>query len=489
MIASEALPFAKTGGLADVVSALPQALGRLGHRVTVVLPKYPQSRDVQGGTAMERFRVTVGGFTREAGFVEFPQGPNTRAILVDVPELYDREALYGVGNVDYPDNARRFAFLARAALEFAGRSDQRWDVLHAHDWQGGLAPVYLKTLFASHPHIATVASVFTIHNLAYQGLFPAELMPALDLGWDLFTPEKLEFWGQISFLKGGINFSDKITTVSRKYAAEIQTVEYGSGFEGVLRRRAADLVGITNGIDQDVWDPARDRFVPQLYSAADLSGKRTAKQEVLRSFGLSTSETTMLRPLVGMISRMVDQKGFDLLADAADELPGLDATFVLLGTGDPRYEKLWTGLALRYPDRIGVRIGFDERLAHLIEAGADIFLMPSRFEPCGLNQMYSLRYGTVPVVRATGGLHDTVKDYDPRTGAGTGFTFQEYTSAALLRALRRALDTYRKPAQWQRLQAEGMRQDHSWDASAREYVKIYERAVSASRPATVRREA
>src|SRR5262249_39362115 len=336
-------------------------------------------------------------------------GP-ARAILVDEPALYDRDRLYGTESGDYPDNARRFAVLVRAALEFQIRRGGRPTIVHGHDWQAGLAPVYLKTLFATHPMLGGVASVFTIHNLAYQGLFQPDWLPRLDLQWSLLGIEQLEYWGKISFLKGGINYADVITTVSPQYAREIQTPVFGAGFDGILRRRSADLVGILNGIDTAQWDPARDPYLPRPFSVNDLPDKTASKLAALREFHLPCDEHGLRRPLIGMISRMVDQKGFDLIAALAAELPTLGAAFVVLGTGEPRYQDLWRQLSAEYPDRISARIGFDERLAHLIEGGADLFLMPSRFEPCGLNQMYSLRYGTLPLVRRVGGLADTVID-------------------------------------------------------------------------------
>jgi starch synthase len=489
LIGSEALPFAKTGGLADVLGALPPAIARLGWDVTLVLPRY---RAVVAGVPVGRFKVIVGGYTADARFYEAPLDDGARAILVDVPDLYDRDALYGVGS-GYPDNARRFAMLVRAAFEFVARRDMPPSVVHAHDWQAGLAPVYLKTVYARHPILGGTPSVITIHNLAYQGLFEPDWLPRLDLSWDLLSVDRLEFWEKISFLKGGINDADAITTVSPRYAEEIQTPELGAGFDGILRRRAADLVGILNGIDTTTWDPARDEFLPAPYSVEDLSGKRVAKAEVLSRYGLPATAASLKRPLVGMVSRMVDQKGFDLIAEVADQLPRLDASFLVLGTGEPRYEELWRDLAARHPDHIGARIGFNEALAHLVEAGADMFLMPSRFEPCGLNQMYSLRYGTVPIVRAVGGLADTVRDYPgpslgrrgdtaaspPEPGkAPTGFVFEAYTPEALLHALGRALSVFNDEREWRALQTAGMREDHSWDRSAREYVRIYERVMA-----------
>jgi starch synthase len=365
----------------------------------------------------------------------------------------------------------------RAALEFAARRGTVPSIVHAHDWQAGLAPVYLRTLYAFHPTLGGTPSVTTIHNLAYQGVFTPDWLPRLDLGWDLFTVDRLEYWHHISFLKGGITDADLITTVSPRYAEEIQTKELGFGFDGILRARREDLAGILNGIDTRDWDPAHDPFLPKPFDADNLPGKLDAKIALLRRYGLPADGAAGTRPLVGMVSRMVDQKGFDLIAAVADDLTRVDATFVVLGTGEARYQDLWKTLAARHPDRIGAHIGFDESLAHLIEGGADIFLMPSRFEPCGLNQMYSMRYGTVPVVHAVGGLADTVRDYTPRRATPTGFVFHEYSPAALLEALARALALFTDPLKWRALQLAGMQQDFSWDRSAQEYVKIYERAI------------
>jgi starch synthase len=476
MIGSEAVPFAKTGGLADVLGALPPALARLGWDVTLALPRY---RGVTAGTLIERVPVSVGGYTRDVGLFDAPLADGARALLVECPDLYDRESLYAEGTVEYPDNARRFAVLVRATLEFVARRGRRPSVVHAHDWQAGLAPVYLNTFYASHPILGGTPSVFTIHNIAYQGVFEADWLPRLDLGWDELGVGRLEFWGRISFLKGGLNTATLITTVSRRYADEIQTAEFGGGFDGILRERRDRLMGIQNGIDTSVWDPAHDAFLPAAYSADDLEGKSVAKREVLTRYRLPVDADALARPLVGMISRMVDQKGFDLIAAVADDLPALDATFVVLGTGEARYQDLWTAMAARFPRQIAAHIGFDEGLAHLVEAGADIFLMPSRFEPSGLNQLYSLRYGTVPVVRAVGGLADTVRDYSPRSKKSTGFVFEDYTGEALLGTLRRALKLFGDRPRWRALQATGMRQDNSWDHSAKEYVRIYEQAIGA----------
>jgi starch synthase len=475
IVGSEAVPFAKTGGLADVLGALPAALARLGWSVTLVVPRY---RGIIAGAPIDRFPMVLGDYVADVGFYEHTVSEGVRVVFVDCPELFDRDQLYGVGDRDYPDNARRFALLARAALEWTGRGGGSASVLHAHDWQAGLVPVYLKTLYASHPTLKSTPSVFTIHNLAYQGLFAPEWLPRVGLGLDQFTVGRMEFFGRASFLKGGINDAELITTVSPTYAHEIQTPALGFGFEGILRARGTDLVGILNGIDVAEWDPSRDRHLPQPFSLDDLSPKRASKREVLARYGLPIDEASLERPLIGMISRMVDQKGLDLIAEAAASLLAIDATYVVLGTGEARYQQLWRTLAAQSPERIGVRIGFDEPLAHLIEGGADMFLMPSRFEPCGLNQMYSMRYGTIPIVHKVGGLADTVRDFAPRRTRATGFVFDAYTGGALVGAIRRAVSVFKNKARWETLQRAGMRQDYSWDRSAREYVKIYERAMA-----------
>ena len=481
MVASEAQPYAKTGGLADVTGALPGALARLGHAVTLIMPRY-RAVDAAGRVG-RRFPLRMGGRAFEVGLVEIDHGPRERVVLVECDELYDRDGLYGAGGQDYPDNAVRFGVLSRVALEYAVGLETPPSIVHAHDWQTGLVPVLLRTRYSADPLWRRIPSVFTIHNLAYQGVFPAETLSALDLGSELLSIDGLEFWNQVSFLKGGINFGDAVTTVSAAYAREIRTPEYGEGLEGLLVHRQHVLTGILNGIDTDAWNPATDPYLPAPFSATDLGGKRSAKRAVLTRYGLPDDAASMARPLIGMVSRLVGQKGLDLVWEGRSALAAMDAAFVVLGSGERRYEEMWRDLAAAHPTRIGVRVGFDEGLAHLIEGGADLFLMPSRFEPCGLNQMYSMRYGTVPVVRATGGLDDTVQPFDPDTGAGTGFTFHEYTSSAMLVALEAALDLYARPRRWRALQRAGMRQDFSWDASAAAYVQEYRTVIDRRREA------
>jgi starch synthase len=464
MVASEAQPFSKTGGLADVAAALTQALGRLGHDVTLVTPRY---RGVEAGHKLDRIRAFLANQWFEADILEVPLGERARALLLDCPPLYDRPGIYNEQNTDYVDNPLRFAFLSLAAVELAQSATQPFSIVHAHDWQAGLVPVYAAGRWPT---------VFTIHNLAFQGVFDKSWVPALDLQWRDFTVDGFEFWDRISYLKAGVMFSNALTTVSPTYADEIQRPEYCYGFDGIMRARASALTGILNGIDDVAWDPSRDAFLPQPYDTSDLSGKREAKRALLQLYDLPADDAAMARPLIAMVSRMTEQKGLDLIAALATRLPSLDATFTIVGTGDARFENMWRWLAFNHPERFGVFIGFDERRAHLVEAGADIFMMPSRFEPCGLNQMYSMRYGTVPVVRAVGGLVDTVKPYNPRNGQGTGFLFSDYHPDALWDALQRAVTTYRaQPSKWRRLQTNGMKRDFSWEKSAGAYVKLYKR--------------
>jgi starch synthase len=487
MVASEAHPFAKTGGLAEMSASLTEALGTLGHSVTLVLPRY-RVVSVDGAERLQT-RLPLGDRSQPVAYYERRLSDRVTLVLVDVPELFDREGLYGTADGDYPDNALRFAVFSRAALEYPRLREQRPSVIHTHDWQTGLVPVYQKIHLSTDPFVGGVPAVFTIHNLAFQGVFPASTLPAVGLGAEVLDVQGLEFWGNISYLKGGINFSERITTVSPGYAKEIVQSELGFGFEGVLARRSADLVGILNGIDTSRWTPSADEFVPASFSADDPGGKRDAKRALLTTVGWPSDEAALARPVLGLVSRLTDQKGFDLIAAASDELMALDAAWIMLGSGERRYEEAWRALEARYPDRVSTTIGFDERMAHLIEAGADMFLMPSRFEPCGLNQLYSLRYGTVPIVRATGGLNDTVEDVDPAAVAasgtiagaesGTGFKFRDYAPEALVQTVRRALSAFEDPGRWAAIQQRGMRQDHSWDASAAEYVKLYRAMLTA----------
>ena len=471
MVASEVHPFATSGGLSEVVAALPAALARLGHRVTVMAPRY---RRVPLTAADGDVRAIV-DFGPRRFSVSFSRRQVIEAVsvvFVDVPELFDRAELYGDAQGDYPDNALRFAVFCRAALEYLRVVGERPSAIHAHDWQAGLVPVYQKMHFPLDPVVGGVPVVFTIHNLAFQGIFPAETLDAIDLTREVLHVEAMEFHGSISYLKAGINFSERLTTVSPNYAAEILTREGGFGLDGVLARRSRDLVGILNGIDGARWNPAADSFLPAPYSAENMAGKREAKRLLLKTADLDVSDRALERPLIGLVSRLTDQKGFDLIVSAGHQLFELDAAWVMLGSGERRYEEWWSGVERGHPGRVSATIGYDERLEHLITAGADAFLMPSRFEPCGLNQLKALRYGTLPIVRATGGLSDTV-DAASASSPGTGFRFEDYSPDALLDAVRVALDTYHQPERWRAMQHAAMSKDCSWDVSAREYVKVY----------------
>jgi starch synthase len=467
MISSEAAPFAKTGGLADVVGTLPSVLQEYGDQCAIVIPRYASVDLRSARRVWERLFVHLGPAMYETTIYQTP-GP-VPVYLVDCPVLFERKGFYGENGVDYPDNHIRFAVFARAALGVA-RNLFKTDIFHCHDWQAGLVPAYLKTQFATDPTFLGCRSLFTIHNLGYQGLFPKTAVPEVSLDPGVMYPGGMEFYGQVSYIKGGIAFADALSTVSPTYAREIQTPEYGFGLDGALRARSGDLSGILNGVDYDEWSPAADPHLPAHFSPKDLTGKETCKRQLLAEFGLP--EEAMTRPLFGIVSRFTRQKGTDLIAQISSEMVGMDTYMVALGTGEREYEEFFRRMQQEFPGRVAVRVGFDNGLAHRIEAGSDIFLMPSRYEPCGLNQIYSLKYGTVPVVRATGGLDDTIEE-------GTGFKFVEYTGEALLGAVRAAVaaDTDRKG--WQAMMRRGMQKDFSWRSSAAAYSALYRRLLPA----------
>ncbi len=471
-VASECVPFSKTGGLADVVGALPRALANLGHQVSVYLPRYKQTKLSDAQTVVRSVTVPFDDRYRFCSVMSGGEVNGVRFYFVDYPPYFDRDALYGTPTGDYPDNAERFALFCRAVLE-ATKVLGVPHVFHCHDWQSALIPVMLRTLYAEDPAFRDVGCTFTIHNIGYQGLFPSEVLPLLMLPWDLFTITKMEFFGQVNFLKGALVYSDFITTVSRKYSQEIQTSEYGFGLEGVLRARAATVTGILNGIDYDEWSPEKDKYLVAKYSPEDLGGKEKCKADLLKQFSLTNVNLNL--PVIGIISRFAAQKGFDLISQVMDRLAREEMIIVALGTGDREYEEMFQRLNRQFPQKILVKIAYNNELAHKIEAGSDMFLMPSRYEPCGLNQIYSLKYGTVPIVRATGGLDDTIEPWDARSGKGTGFKFTEYNGESLLLTIKEALQAYRDRTSWQALMRNGMKRDFSWNASAKEYVKVYER--------------
>jgi starch synthase len=477
MAASEAVPFAKTGGLGDVVGALPGALKRLGVKVCVILPAYhfPSPERFSVRRTDWTLRVPVSDRMVTAGVLESQMADGVSVYLIEADQYFARSGLYGTPDGDFLDNAERFAFFARAIpalLPYLGVVD----VLHCHDWQTALAPVFLRADAARYPDLEHVRTVLTIHNLGYQGVFWHLDWHLLNLDWQYFAPKWLEYHGKINYLKGGIVSADAVTAVSPTYAREIQTPELGCGLEGVLGTRRDALVGILNGVDYAEWSPEHDHHIVAHYSADDLAGKAACKADLQAAVGLTVRPD---QPLIGIVSRLAAQKGFDLLSTIAPELLHKHLQMVVLGSGDASYQELFSRLAHHHKKRLAVRIAFDNALAHKIEAGSDIFLMPSHYEPCGLNQIYSLRYGTIPVVRSTGGLADTITDYDPATGGGTGFKFTEYSSAALVACIERALDAYRTPAVWRTLIRNAMQADFSWDRSAQAYVDLYRRVSGA----------
>jgi starch synthase len=480
LVASEVEPFAKTGGLADVTGALPKALEALGHDVRVILPRYRGVERTAGALrpVLERIEVPVGPRTVEGEILEGRTGKAIPVYLVAQDAYYDRPALYGTPEGDYADNCERFVFFCRAVLTALPRLDWVPQVIHAHDWQTGLVPVYLETLYRDAPAYRDVASVFTVHNLAYQGQFWHYDLPMTGLGWDLFTPAGIEFYGKLNLLKGGLVFADLLTTVSPTYAREIQTPEYGEGLDGVLRDRGADLLGILNGIDYEVWNPAADAEIPKRYGPDDLEGKAICKAALREEMGLA--DPGRPAPLVGVVSRLADQKGLDLVAAAVPGIVEAGGQLVLLGAGEERYEREFTELARAHPAAVAVRIGFNAGLARRIYAGSDMFLMPSRYEPCGLGQLIALRYGAVPIVRRTGGLADTIRE-ETGSGAGTGFVFDAHTPEACRAAVRQALAAYAAPGTWQRLVRNAMAGDFSWEASAEKYVSAYKKALKKAR--------
>ncbi|NDC53808.1 MAG: glycogen synthase GlgA [Planctomycetia bacterium] len=483
MVASEAAPFAKTGGLADVAGALPSALARLGCDVTLVVPAY---REVFAkGLPVEptglSFEVPMGARRLEARiFGGRLPGDAARVYFVANDGCFDRPTLYG-GPRDYADNAERFIFFARAALEFAGREERPFDILHCHDWQAGLVPAYQKLVYRGWPMLAGARTVMTIHNMAYQGWFWHWDMLLTGFDWRYFNWRQMECHGQLNFLKTGLVFADAITTVSPTYAREIQQSPGGCGLDGVLAVRSDAITGIVNGIDTAAWDPATDPYLPRGYGPDDVvAGKRAARRSLAERLGREIAEDV---PLVALVGRLVEQKGIDLVIEMLGRMAGGGrARFVILGTGSVDTEEALGRLAAEHPGVINVVIGFDEGLAHLLFAAADVVLVPSRYEPCGLTQLYALRYGAIPIVRATGGLVDTVVDATPESlgdGRASGFVFDAFDARALERALERALDAHGDRDLWDGLVRGAMARDWSWDTSAREYVRLFERVRAA----------
>ncbi|MCW2276920.1 glycogen synthase GlgA [Heliophilum fasciatum] len=469
-VATEVVPFAQTGGLADVAGSLPQALAALGVDVRIVMPRYMQ---IEKGTYLADFPVIMGERVETAiirqGTMEnrlHPESGPITVYFVDCYQFFQRPGIYG-----YADDGARWGFFSRALLEMIAAVGIFPDILHLNDWQLGLVPLMLKTEFRNKSRYANIGTLLTIHNLQYQGLFGMEILHQFGISPAWFTLEALEFYGQVNFLKAGILFSDYVNTVSRTYAREVQTIEYGERLEGVLRKRSQDFSGIVNGIDVRRFDPTSDPYISHHYSAENLRPKALNKTALQQEMRLPVASV----PLYGLVSRLVDQKGLDLIVEIADELLRDDVQLVFLGQGDPRYENWIHDLEYRYPQKVAAHIGFNSALAQRIYAGSDFFLMPSRFEPCGLGQLIGLRYGTIPIVRATGGLADTVIDIDVDSDQGTGFVFEAYEAQVLLSTLRRSLRCYRDSSRWLKLVQRALQVNFSWDRSAREYVELYDK--------------
>ncbi len=479
-ISSEVEPFAKTGGLADVSSALPQVIRQLDHEIRVMLPRYGsinerkarlhdmiRLKDIEIPVGTRHFTANV-----KSSFLTNAQ-IKVQTYLLDNPTLFGRQGLYvhPDTNKDFPDNDVRFTFFNRGVLEVLKKLGWQPDIIHCNDWPTGLVPAYLKTLYKDDPFYKDTKTVFTIHNMAYQGVFPRASLAHTLLPAEQHTEHGVMAHGSLNFLKAGLIHADALTTVSERYAKEIRSSdELGCGLQGVLEKRKHDLTGILNGADYTVWDPAVDTLIPQRYDARSIDLKVENKKALLTKVGLPFQERT---PVIGIISRLADQKGFDLIGETLDDLMKLQVQLVVLGTGEKKYHVLFEKAARKYPQQVGISLTFDNNLAHLIEAGSDMFLMPSRYEPCGLNQIYSMRYGTAPVVRATGGLDDTVEEFHPAAGTGTGFKFTEYEGSALLKTVQRAVALYADSAAWRKLIKNGMAKDFSWEASARKYIQLY----------------
>lgn len=475
LIASpEATPYAKTGGLADVAGALQKEVCALGEDASLILPLYRKiAEKFRFHETGKRFRIAMGGTGLEGRIWISEAEAVPRAYFIECEELFGRKELYGTSKGDYHDNALRFAFFSRAVIETCLAMDTKPDIIHCNDWQTAMIPLYLKTLYANSGKMKNTATLYTIHNLGYQGLFPASDVPSTGLGRDYFTPSRLEFYGRLNFMKAGLLYADILNTVSRTYAGEMLDPEYGFGLEGVLKMRRHDLYGVLNGLDYGEWDPASDGLIPWQYQKGDTTGKARCKERLVKNAGLKDNS----RPLIGIVSRFSSQKGLDLVADSLDRLVRLGVNIVILGKGDERYQELLASLGKKHPGRVFVKVGFRESLAHAIYAGCDFFLMPSKYEPCGLGQLIALRYGTIPVARKTGGLADTIEDYDHLGSKGTGFLFSDYTPDSLVDAVKRALCVYTDGKKMTKLINEAMKADFSWRKSARKYVELYRKAA------------
>ncbi|MGA2222971.1 MAG: glycogen synthase GlgA [Syntrophobacteraceae bacterium] len=480
--ASEVAPYAKTGGLADVAGSLPESLHKLGCDVRIFMPLYRSAREKLVGLDLlaQNIIISVGLHDYHIHFWESRTESGIPIYLLEKDEFYDRSWLYGSPvRGDYEDNPERFIAFSLAVKQLCVALGWYPSIFHLHDWQTALVAAYFQFGWSYDPQFHRSAMVLTVHNIAYQGIFPGGFFSLTNLPPGAWSMQGIEFWGQCNFLKAGLVYSDFITTVSPSYASEITTKEFGFGLEGILKERKDSFCGILNGIDIDAWDPKTDPYLPQNFDSDDLAGKKICKETLCEKIGVSKGNRRY--PLLGMISRLATQKGFDLLEKILPDLMKMPVNLVILGTGDAAVEEDIREMEKLYPDRLKIYSRFDEQMAHLIEAGADIFMMPSRYEPCGLNQMYSQRYGTIPVVHATGGLHDSVVDVLEYPDSGTGFKFYEYKPEAFLEAIRSALELFEDGLKWAEIQKRAMAQDFSWDRSARQYIQVYEKALAAKK--------
>ncbi len=483
-LSSEVFPFAKTGGLADVASALPQALKEIGHEVRLGIPRYGFVNErkfrIHEIIRLKDIDIPIGKKVAKLNVKSsFLIGERTKVQIyfIDSSEFFGRQGIYQdpKSKKDYVDNDERFIFYSRGIFEILKRLGWAPHIIHCNDWQSGLVPVYLKKIYSKDPFFKNVKTVFTIHNVAYQGNFPKETFQKTGLPDDVFTPEGAEFYDRFSFMKAGIVYSDYVTTVSNTYAKEISgSDEYGCGMEGALKKKKRGFSGIVNGIDYSLWNPDTDQFIPFKYSVKTADAKVENKKYLLKRFNKKFDPQA---PLIGMVSRLVEQKGLDLLIDGFANLMKMNVQLILLGTGEKQYHTKLESLAKKYSDRFALELGYNDELAHLIEGAADIFLMPSKFEPCGLNQLYSLKYGTIPVVRKTGGLADTVTEVNPQKGSGTGFFFEEYNAASMLKAVSRAVSLFEDQKNWRKVMRNAMSQDFSWTSSAKQYEELYNKIL------------
>lgn len=476
--APEAMPYIKTGGLADVVGAVFREYRKMNMEASLILPLYRSIR--------ENFNLTDTGpgmnfRTENRSFSGRIFSHDSSVFFLECDEFFDRADLYGTPKGDYPDNASRFAFFDRAVMEACGVLGLKPDIIHCNDWQTGLIPLYLKTIY-NNEFFSETASLMTIHNLGYQGLFDVSDFPVTGLGWDLFNPEGIEFYGKVNFLKAGLIASDIITTVSNTYAKEILTDEFGFGLDGVLRKRSYDLYGVINGIDTEEWNPLKDKFIPENYNSSDLSGKAKCRKDLMRECSLHIKHTEDRNsPIIAFIGRLSAQKGIDIFLDAVKDIIAMGARIIILGKGDELFHRRIRTVAENYKGEMFARIGYDEAFAHRIYSGSDIFLMPSRYEPCGLGQLIAMRYGTIPVARMTGGLADSITDYEPQKTSGTGFLFKDYKASSLLECLKRAIYLYHDEKRWKKMIINAMGRDFSWRNSAEKYLKLYDDAADKKR--------